>query len=124
MHDHLAWGLVGVYRGTQLDTTYARLDDGSVHRFDSFGSDQQLAVHPADGKPVTAQSIAPDRFGGLFLADPANARVLQVGIDGSVVRQLRDPALGGLRQIQSSVDGRQVFGLVASGVLVFDTPEL
>ena len=22
VHDHLAWGLVGVYRGTQLDTTY------------------------------------------------------------------------------------------------------
>jgi len=29
VHDHLAWGIVGVYRGTQLDTTYARLDDGS-----------------------------------------------------------------------------------------------
>jgi len=29
VHDHLAWGLVGVYRGEQLDTTYARLDDGS-----------------------------------------------------------------------------------------------
>ena len=29
VHDHLAWGLVGVYRGAQLDTTYARLDDGA-----------------------------------------------------------------------------------------------
>ena len=29
VHDHLAWGLVGVYRGTQLDTTYVRLDDGT-----------------------------------------------------------------------------------------------
>ena len=28
VHDHLAWGIVGVYRGTQLDTTYARIDDG------------------------------------------------------------------------------------------------
>ena len=28
VHDHLAWGVVGVYRGTQLDTTYARTDDG------------------------------------------------------------------------------------------------
>jgi predicted metal-dependent enzyme (double-stranded beta helix superfamily) len=28
VHDHLAWGLVGVYRGAQLDTTYRRLDDG------------------------------------------------------------------------------------------------
>ena len=29
VHDHLAWGLVGVYRGAQLDTTYERLDDGA-----------------------------------------------------------------------------------------------
>ena len=29
VHDHLAWGLVGVYRGAQQDTTYRRLDDGS-----------------------------------------------------------------------------------------------
>ena len=29
VHDHLAWGIVGVYRGAQLDTTYARVDDGS-----------------------------------------------------------------------------------------------
>ena len=29
VHDHLAWGLVGVYRGAQHDTTYERLDDGS-----------------------------------------------------------------------------------------------
>jgi predicted metal-dependent enzyme (double-stranded beta helix superfamily) len=29
VHDHLAWGIVGVYRGAQLDTTYSRVDDGS-----------------------------------------------------------------------------------------------
>jgi predicted metal-dependent enzyme (double-stranded beta helix superfamily) len=29
VHDHLAWGLVGVYRGAQQDTTYQRLDNGS-----------------------------------------------------------------------------------------------
>jgi predicted metal-dependent enzyme (double-stranded beta helix superfamily) len=29
VHDHLAWGLVGVYRGTQRETVYRRLDDGS-----------------------------------------------------------------------------------------------
>jgi hypothetical protein len=36
---------------------------------------------------------------------------------------LRDPALGGVRQLQSSPDGRRLYGLVASGVLVFDLPE-
>jgi predicted metal-dependent enzyme (double-stranded beta helix superfamily) len=29
VHDHLAWGLVGVYRGEQHETVYQRLDDGS-----------------------------------------------------------------------------------------------
>ncbi len=29
VHDHLAWGLIGVYRGAQAETVYRRLDDGS-----------------------------------------------------------------------------------------------
>jgi 3-mercaptopropionate dioxygenase len=29
IHDHLAWGLVGVYRGVQDETVYRRMDDGS-----------------------------------------------------------------------------------------------
>ena len=28
VHDHLAWGLIGVYRGEQAETIYERLDDG------------------------------------------------------------------------------------------------
>jgi predicted metal-dependent enzyme (double-stranded beta helix superfamily) len=28
VHDHLAWGLVGVYRGEQDETVYRRVDDG------------------------------------------------------------------------------------------------
>jgi 3-mercaptopropionate dioxygenase len=31
VHDHLAWGLVGLYRGGQSETVYRRLDDGSHH---------------------------------------------------------------------------------------------
>jgi predicted metal-dependent enzyme (double-stranded beta helix superfamily) len=29
VHDHLAWGIVGLYRGTQDETVYRRLDDGA-----------------------------------------------------------------------------------------------
>jgi predicted metal-dependent enzyme (double-stranded beta helix superfamily) len=29
VHDHLAWGVVGIYRGSQDETIYTRLDDGS-----------------------------------------------------------------------------------------------
>jgi len=28
VHDHLAWGIVGLYRGSQDETVYRRLDDG------------------------------------------------------------------------------------------------
>jgi predicted metal-dependent enzyme (double-stranded beta helix superfamily) len=28
VHDHLAWGVIGVYRGRQRETIYRRLDDG------------------------------------------------------------------------------------------------
>lgn len=30
VHDHLAWGLIGVYRGAQDEIVYKRVDDGSV----------------------------------------------------------------------------------------------
>ena len=30
VHDHLAWGLIGLYRGRQAETVYCRLDDGSA----------------------------------------------------------------------------------------------
>jgi predicted metal-dependent enzyme (double-stranded beta helix superfamily) len=29
VHDHLAWGLIGVYRGRQDETVYRRIDDGA-----------------------------------------------------------------------------------------------
>jgi predicted metal-dependent enzyme (double-stranded beta helix superfamily) len=32
IHDHLAWGLIGVYRGVQDETVYRRLDDGKDER--------------------------------------------------------------------------------------------
>lgn len=30
VHDHLAWGLIGVYRGRQDETVYRRLDEGRI----------------------------------------------------------------------------------------------
>jgi hypothetical protein len=52
----------------------------------------------------------------------ANARVLHTAADGAYRRELRDPALAGLRQLKSSVDGPPLYGLVASGVLTLDVP--
>jgi predicted metal-dependent enzyme (double-stranded beta helix superfamily) len=48
VHDHLAWGLVGVYRGAQQDTTYERLDDGSEPERASLRVARQLIVSRGD----------------------------------------------------------------------------
>lgn len=40
VHDHLAWGLIGLYRGRQGETVYRRLDDGS----DPDRADLEVAV--------------------------------------------------------------------------------
>jgi hypothetical protein len=104
------------------DSIVLQLDDGTLRRFDSNGVGHTIAPRPADAKPVFARSIASDRVDGVYVADPPNARVLQIDLDGGVLRQLRDPALGGVSQIHTSLDGRRLYALVASGVLVFDIP--
>jgi predicted metal-dependent enzyme (double-stranded beta helix superfamily) len=57
VHDHLAWGLVGIYRGRQDETVYRRLDDGGdpMHARLEVASRQTLepgesyALLPPDG---------------------------------------------------------------------------
>lgn len=43
VHDHLAWGLVGLYRGTQDEEVFERVDDGS----DESRAELRLAVSQA-----------------------------------------------------------------------------
>lgn len=101
-----------------------RLDDGSVHRLSAAGADQPLALPAVDGQSGAVSAIAEDGAGGVFLADPLDARVVQTTVDGTLVRELRSPALAGVRAIATSVDGRRLYALVASGVLVADIPSL
>jgi hypothetical protein len=106
------------------DSVVLRLDDGTVHRLDQAGGDLPIVVRSAEGAAAVVSAITSDRAGGLYLADPANARIFHAGLDGSIMRELHDPTLAGVRQIQTSLDGRRLYGLVASGVLVFDIPAL
>jgi sugar lactone lactonase YvrE len=106
----------------QPNAIYVRTDDGALRRFDTQGHEIPMQVRPPDGQPPILSGIASDRAGGLFLADPGRSRILHTAADGTLLRQLRDPALAGVRQIKSSVDGRRIYGLVTSGVLVFDVP--
>ncbi len=48
VHDHLAWGLVGVYRGEQRETVYRRLDDGSDASHAELEVAKEQTLHSGD----------------------------------------------------------------------------
>lgn len=52
VHDHLAWGLVGVYRGEQDETVYRRLDDGSDPARAQLEIAKRQALKPGDFYPL------------------------------------------------------------------------
>jgi hypothetical protein len=106
-----------------LRDIYVRLEDGSVRRVGRDGADLGFDVRPPDGRLGRIAALAPDRTGGLYLADPTYGRIVHATADGVFVRQLRDPALAGVRGLQTRLDGRRIYGLVAAGVLAFDVPD-
>lgn len=48
VHDHLAWGLIGVYRGRQAETIYERRDDGSDPERADLVVSKQIEVDQGD----------------------------------------------------------------------------
>jgi predicted metal-dependent enzyme (double-stranded beta helix superfamily) len=48
IHDHLAWGLVGLYRGEQDETVYQRTDDGAQDGHATLAVAQVNALRPGD----------------------------------------------------------------------------
>jgi predicted metal-dependent enzyme (double-stranded beta helix superfamily) len=48
IHDHLAWGLIGVYRGVQDETVYRRLDDGTDESLAKLEVARQQTVKQGD----------------------------------------------------------------------------
>jgi predicted metal-dependent enzyme (double-stranded beta helix superfamily) len=48
VHDHLAWGFVGLYRGEQAETVYQRTDDGSAEALATLDVVQVNALQPGD----------------------------------------------------------------------------
>jgi 3-mercaptopropionate dioxygenase len=45
VHDHLAWGLIGLYRGQQAETVYRRVDDG---RFEGHAELEITSEHTVE----------------------------------------------------------------------------
>jgi len=52
VHDHLAWGLVGVYRGKQDETVYRRLDDASDPTRAELEVSKRQTLDPGDTYPL------------------------------------------------------------------------
>jgi predicted metal-dependent enzyme (double-stranded beta helix superfamily) len=48
VHDHLAWGLVGLYRGAQDEEVFARRDDGSREDHADLELIERHALRPGD----------------------------------------------------------------------------
>jgi predicted metal-dependent enzyme (double-stranded beta helix superfamily) len=48
VHDHLAWGLVGIYRGRQDETIYRRVDDGREEGRAELVIDRQQQLGPGE----------------------------------------------------------------------------
>lgn len=48
VHDHLAWGYVGLYRGEQAETVYRRLDDGAEESRAVLEVTEVNALKPGD----------------------------------------------------------------------------
>lgn len=48
IHDHLAWGLIGVYRGVQDETVYRRTDDGKDELTAILRVARQQTVKPGE----------------------------------------------------------------------------
>jgi len=48
VHDHLAWGLVGLYRGTQDEVVFTRIDDETVDGAATLETFQHNSLTPGD----------------------------------------------------------------------------
>jgi len=48
VHDHLAWGIVGLYRGTQDEDVYLRRDDASVENAATLELVESKVLFPGD----------------------------------------------------------------------------
>jgi predicted metal-dependent enzyme (double-stranded beta helix superfamily) len=112
VHDHLAWGLVGVYRGTQLDTTYARLDDGrddaratlQISSEQTVSAGDFYALLPPDGDIHYVKTVS---------QGPSVSIHLLANDTGCVLRHKYDPDAGTVTAFRSNYsnvkcDARQV----------------
>jgi predicted metal-dependent enzyme (double-stranded beta helix superfamily) len=100
VHDHLAWGLIGVYRGRQFETVYRRTDDG-------------VDIDRADLEETRTQTMAAGEFYSLLpprddihfvrtVSDEPSVSIHLLANDTACVWRHRfDPATGAVTAFRS-----------------------
>ncbi len=104
---------------------YVRETSGRVLRFDWQGHSLPFDVRPPDAALGAVSGMAEDGTGGVYLADPANRRIVHVAGDGRFIRQLRASSaqkLATVRSIQAAADGTRLYGLSSNGIVSFALP--
>ncbi len=100
VHDHLAWGLVGLYRGEQEETVYRRVDDGHDGDHASLVVDQVRSLVPGDFYTL----LPPE--GDIHMVKTTSAEpsvsIHLLGTDaGCIWRHAFDPDAGRVRSFRS-----------------------
>ena len=105
VHDHLAYGLVGLYRGQQLERVYARRDDGEAEGQADLAlvEDRRLAAGEIyDLLPPDGDIHAVETLGEV---DSVSIHLLANDV-GCIWRHAFDPAAGTVRAFRSGYSNR------------------
>lgn len=100
VHDHLAWGFVGLYRGTQDEIVYQRTDDGAAEGRATLAVAEVHALRPGD----IYKLLPPD--GDIHAvtttsAEPSISIHLLANDTGCVLRHAFEPEHGRVRAFRS-----------------------
>ena len=100
IHDHLAWGFVGLYRGEQAETVYQRTDDGAQDDHATLDVIQVNALRPGDF--YTLLPPDGDIHAVRTTSDQASISIHLLANDtGCVVRHAFDPDRAHVRPFRS-----------------------
>jgi 3-mercaptopropionate dioxygenase len=99
VHDHLAWGLVGLYRGTQDEDVFTRHDDGSREDEASLTVMESRALAPGDFYALLPET---DIHRVRTTSDVTSVSLHLLGIDnGCIWRHRFDPDEGKVHPFKS-----------------------
>ena len=94
IHDHLAWGLIGVYRGVQDETVYRRTDDGRDESHAKLEIARQQTVK--QGQFYTLLPPLDDIHYVKTVSDTASVSIHLLANDTACVTRHRFDALSGI----------------------------